>query len=263
VKHPLEGSAAKVKRASLHLETLHTEIRGFVKSEPKPYRFVSKVDVETSRYLLRIVIEREPPIEWSLITGDFVQNLRAALDYLVWQLVIANGREPSHRNAFPLFDGRPELGSQEARTWSRMVRGVSTDALDFIEYCQPYRGGDGPGAHLLTALRELSNEDKHRTLLAAYSAIEANPGAMDFEVVGVRDVRSPVEGGKVYAGRPLNNYDLVLESPVVITGPNPEVKLNGELPMDVGFGWKPVPLQGLRQMVQSVAEIVAACRNFV
>jgi hypothetical protein len=64
---PLAGCVGKVERAKLHLEALHAEIRPFLRSEPKPYRFVSKIDVETSRYVLLVVIERKPPIEWSLI----------------------------------------------------------------------------------------------------------------------------------------------------------------------------------------------------
>ena len=236
-----------------------------METEPKPYRFVSKVDVETSRYLLRIVIEREPPVGWSLIVGDFVQNLRAALDHLVWQLVRANGQQPGRSIAFPIFDQEPPMrrGHRERERWKAMTRGVHPAALRFIERLQPYSpGGDGPSRNVLTALRKLSNEDKHRTILSAFSAIEHRE-PIEIDVVGVRDVRTPVEGGQVYAGRALKSYDLVLEAPVEIIGPNPEVKLEGTLPMDVGFGWKPVPLNGLVQMVQSVAAIIAYARGFV
>lgn len=104
---PLIGPKLKVKRAATHLEALHKEIRPFLDSKPKPYRFVSKVDVETSRYVLHLIIERPPPLEWSLLVGDFVQNLRAALDHLIWQMIRANGQKPGGRSAFPIFDQRP------------------------------------------------------------------------------------------------------------------------------------------------------------
>src|ERR1700752_1107379 len=128
---PLRGCAAKVQRASRHLEAPPAAIRPFVESEPKPYRFVSKVDVESSRYLLRVVIEREPPIEWSLILGDFVQNLRAALDPLVWQLVRANGIEPTRRTAFPIFDQPPSRKRRQGEweKWNAMLKGVHPGAL--------------------------------------------------------------------------------------------------------------------------------------
>jgi hypothetical protein len=262
---PLAGCVGKVERANLHLQALHAEISPFLKSEPKPYRFVSKVDVETSRYVLLVVIERKPPIEWSLIAGDFVQNLRAALDHLVWQLVRANGLRPTGGNAFPLFDQAPpkKRSHPERLKWDRMLRGVHPAAVRLIEICQPYNGADGPSRHVLAALRKLSNEDKHRTLIPAFSAVEARPDRMNLEVVGVRDVRAPIEGGKVHTGYALKSYDLVLETAVEITGPNPEVKLEGNLPLDIGFGWKPVPLQGFVQMCKAVALTISQARSFL
>ena len=264
-KDPLAGCVGKVERASLHLKSLHAEITPFLESKPKPYRFISKVDVETSRYVLLVVIERQPPLEWSLIAGDFIQNLRAALDHLVWQLVRANGQKPTGGNAFPLFDQLPpkKRGHPERQKWDRALAGVHPGAINFIELCQPYKGPDGPSRHLLAALRKLSNEDKHRTLIPAFSAVEARPDRMNLEVVGVRDVRAPVEGGKVHAGYALKSYDLVLESPVESTGPEPEVKLEGNLPLDIGFGWKPVPLQGFTQMCHAVAATIDRARSFM
>lgn len=262
---PLVGCAAKVKRAGAHLESLYSDIGPFIKAEPEPYRFISKVDVETSRYLVRVVIDRDPPIGWSLIVGDFVQNLRAALDHLVWQLVRANGQPPQASSAFPIFDQPPpnRPGHGERERWNRMTQGLHPAATQFIERCQPYHGMDGPGTHVLTGLRRLSNEDKHRTLLPAFAAIQTVPAPFEVDVEWVRDVREPLQGGHLYAGRPLNNYDVVLEVPVEITGPNPEVKLKTEFPLDVGFGWKPVPLQALAQMSETVAGVVAYARRFV
>lgn len=259
---PLEGVVAKIQRASSHLEALYAEVRTFVESEPKPHGFVSKVDVETSRYIALVRIYRPPPVEFSLIAGDFIQNLRAALDHLVWQMVKANGQTPGNRNAFPIFDQRPsnKRGNRDRERWNAMTRGLHPAAERFIELCQPYNGPDGPRAHSLAALRRLSNEDKHRTLLAAYNAIESRPDRFDLDVVGVRDVRSPVERAEVYAGRPLNDYDLVLTAPVVITGPSPEVELKGQLPIDVGFGNPPVPLEALKQMVHQIATLAVASR---
>lgn len=262
---PLVGCIGKVERASLHLQALHRAIGPFLESEPKPYRFMSKVEVESSRYLMIVFIKREMPIEWSLIAGDFLQNLRAALDHLVWQLVIANGFKPTAGNAFPIFDERPpsKRSDRERRKWERCIHGVHRDAVSYIESCQPYHGADGPTTHLLWALRELSNEDKHRTLIPALSAIEARPDRMNLEIVGVRDVRAPIEGGKVMAGKALKNGSLVLEAPVEVTGPDPEVKMEGNLPLDVGFGEIPVPLQGFIQMIEAVGATIGQARQFL
>lgn len=254
---PLRGSLAKIDRAGAHLDTLYNEIRAFHDLPTKAYRFISKVDVETSRYLMRVLIEKPLPVEWSLIVGDFVNNLRAALDHMVWEFVQANGQKPSVRNAFPIFDYPVPVdpGDRSRKRWDGMVGGISAPALALVESCQPHLGEDGPRSHLLHALRELSNEDKHRVVLASFGAIEQPSGALDLEIVEVTDVR-PLQAGQLHAGMALKHGSLVFEAPVEITGPNPQVKANAKFPMDIGFGDPIVPLKGLRQMIEVVAQIV-------
>lgn len=261
--HPLREAAEKVKRAAAHLEALHAAIRQFNDSEPKPYRLVPEVDQASSRYLLRIRIERDPPPQWSLIAGDFIQNLRASLDYLVWQLVLDNDHRPGRGNAFPIFDEEPPRNpnNRHRQRWKASLRGVGPEAVEFIEALQPFNAPHGPDRHLLTALRELSNQDKHRSLMPAFSAIQREPGLADVTVVGVHDVRAPIEGGKLLAGRALGDGDLVLEAPIEILGPDPMVEIEGRLPLDVAFGRSLVPLEGLRQMCDAVAETLAAARH--
>lgn len=252
--HPFHGSIRKTDRAITHLHSLQGQIKSFFDEEAEPLRAVSKVDVKTSRYLMRVVIDRPFPDWWGLIVGDFVQNLRAALDHLVCRLLYADDREPTKRNAFPIFDQLPAGDSR--RTWNGMVAGLDAAAVSFIERCQPYHRGNGPRGHTLHALRELSNEDKHRLLLPAVAAIK-NPGEQFFiDVVSSRDV-GPVQGGKLYSEYALKNGDLVLEAPVEITGPNPEVKTDANFTLDIGFGREPVvPLKGLVQMLDSVVATV-------
>jgi len=263
VDDPLAGSSAKIKRAATHLDLLHKEIRAFHNLDPKPYRFITKVDVDTSRYVMRVRLDADLPVEWSLIAGDFVHNLRSALDHMVWQFVLTNGGKPSRMTSFPIRDtppGDPNDGAR--RSWDPALAAVGSSARDLVARCQPYRGTDTPdGRHLLSALRDLSNEDKHRVVLARYVAIEQPSTPLALDVLAVRDVR-PLTTGQLYTGRALKDGDLVLEAPVEITGPNPEVTANGELPLDVGFGDDPiVPLKGLRQMVETVAQVVAEGRS--
>jgi hypothetical protein len=262
--HPLREAGEKIKRASHHLQTLHTEIRCFTEQDPKPYRFVPEIDAASSQCLWRVKIESDPPPKWSLITGDFVQNLRASLDYLVWQLVLANDCEPGRQNAFPLVDQQPPLNpkNDNRRRWEAKVAGVDPRAVEFIESCQPFNGPDGPERHVLAALRDLSDQDKHRSLMPAFSAIQREPGLADLEIVGTQDVEQPVEGGKLLAGYALKDGDLVLEAPIRITGPNPAVDMAGQLPLDVAFGDALVPMEGLRQMCHAVAQTVAAADPF-
>ncbi len=264
-RDPLAGCIAKVERAEAHFHSLHPKISTFLNSEPKPYRFVAEIDVEAAKALWRLHVVEEPPLEWSTIAGDYVQNLRAALDHLIWVLVKANGHEPTRGNAFPIFDVKPpdRRSHGERQRWNRQVYGLHPSVLGFLDRCQPYKGPDPPGTHVLAGLRTLSNEDKHRTLLPAFVAVAENKPSK-LRGLETRDIERPdLNTLQVRAGRPLKEHDVVVEMPIAITGPNPEVKLKAELPLDVGIGRKPVPLKGLEQMSQVVGSVLAYSRRFL
>jgi len=261
---PLAGCEEKLKRADFHFDSLKSLIGTFFEAKPDSYWVIPEVDVESSRCLGRIRITREPPLNWSVVVGDYVQNLRAVLEHLIWQLVIANGEKPSSGNAFPLFDQEPPQDpcNGERKRWERNVWGVSAEALRFIEFCQPYKALHGPTGHTLSALRLLSNEDKHRTLVPALAAIHRDPDLVSIDLVEFRDIRPPTERVTIHAGRPLKDRSVVFQTPVIITGPNPEVEAKTNLPLDIGFGRKPVPLEGLKQMSEAVAMILRESRRF-
>ena len=150
----------------------------------------------------------------------------------------------------------------ERKKWERNVRGVSAEALGFIEFCQPYKALHGPTGHTLSALRLLSNEDKHRTLVPALAAIHGDPEHFSIDLIEVRDIRPPTERVTIHTGRPLKDRDIVFQAPVTIIGSNPEVKAKTKLPLDIGFGRKPVPLEGLKQMSEAVAIVLRESRRF-
>ena len=202
----------------------------------------------------------------SVIVGDYIHNLRCVLDHLLHQLVIANGCEPTRRNAFPLFDQEPpeDRSNRERRTWEAQVKGISVDALRFVKVCQPYEALDGnPAAHTLAGLRRLSNQDKHRTLVPCICAVYGNPELFKIDLVRYEDVLRPTGKITVHAGRPLKDGDVVFHSPVTITGPCPKVETQGQTPVDIGFGSPPVPMKGLKQMSEATGMVLQNCRQFV
>jgi hypothetical protein len=264
---PLAGCIAKVERAEAHLATLFPLINAFLSAErePKPYRLAPEIHAESARCLWRFRVVEKPPLDWSMIVGDYLQNLRAALDHLVWILVRANGCEPSRGNCFPLFDVEPsrKRANGERGRWNRQVAGLHPAVINFIEDCQPYKAPDGPDSHILGALRTLSNEDKHRTVLPTLIAINEDATKFKFKSLEVRDIKVPPEPIQMRAGRPLQENDVALEMPIEITGPQPEVKLVGAVSLDVGFGGRPVPVKGLEQMAPAVAQVLARCTRFL
>lgn len=263
---PLAGCEEKLKRAEFHFETLKSTVHSFFKAKPKPYVIVTHVDVESSRVLARIRIGTEPPLHWSAIAGDYVQNLRAVLDHLAWQLVIANGEKPGFGNCFPIFDTPPpdDPTHPDRERWERNIKGVSAGARRFIEACQPYKGVDAPDSiNALTALRVLSNEDKHRTLIPMLTAISGPSKLVRIEFFDLVDVEPPSKPVKFHAGSPLKDNDLVFQVPIEITGDSPQVKTKGNLPVDIGFGRNPVPLESLKQMGKAVGLVLVASRRYI
>jgi hypothetical protein len=264
-KDPLAGCFAKVERAEHHYDTLHSQIGAFMGKEPKPYGLVPEVQEDAGRNVWRLRIFEEPPLEWSTIVGDYVHNLRAALDHLIWVLVKANGFKPGRGHAFPIFDVEPpkDSGNGERRRWNRQVYGLHPNVVRFIELCQPYNRPDSPSLHRLYAVRTLSNEDKHRTLLPAFVAIKESEKALSLKSIEVRDIAPTVGGVTLYTGRPLEDGDIALHADIQVTGPNPYFKLDGEVALDVGFGRKPIPVKGLEQLSESVIGMLDYSRRFL
>jgi hypothetical protein len=102
------------------------------------------------------------------VLGDLLNNLRAALDHLAWQLVL-NGSDQKPKNPeavqFPLYTQRGSRASGKGFRGNvgRRLPGVSQDAVAFIERCQPYaRRRD---LRPLALLVRLSNDDKHRAVV--------------------------------------------------------------------------------------------------
>ena len=94
--------------------------------------------------------------------GDIAQNLRSALDHVVWQLVLANGGTPKPGGGgtqFPILAEETRHGSLAVRT---VAGGVSPAALKIIEAAQPYSTAADRYGSAPAIVRHISNTDKHR-----------------------------------------------------------------------------------------------------
>lgn len=157
----------KFSRAQVHLQQLTELVDAFLATQP--YSAVEEVNEQdrstgpnpfasVSR-TFRGVIRDKPPSEWSPIIGDCLNNLRSSLDHMAWALANGEGRQ----TAFPIFTSSEEY---KRVTPVRHLRYVREDAHTLIEGVQPYHHLDGPEAHPLFLLDRLTNDDKHRELLA-------------------------------------------------------------------------------------------------
>jgi len=153
----LEPCWVKVSRAQAHFDAVNAEIGSFLNT--RPYSVSLQNDPKTNDVIVEADALQEPPSSWSVLIGDCVHNLRTALDYLVTQLVKAEGGTPGNRHEFPIaFD--PGYYSEHV---PRKLAGLSKGTVDLIETLQPYTGRNDWRQDLLV-LHDLDRYDKHRFL---------------------------------------------------------------------------------------------------
>lgn len=152
----------KIERAREHAARLHEHLRAFLATTP--YKVAARRD-ELSRKPIYFVAAVEPvPDVISLVAGDALQNLMAALDHLAYQLVCkdTNDRPPNPNWIyFPIADDQEKYDAKK----SGKMAGVGSTTIAAIDALKPYRGGDD----VLWSLYRLNNIEKHRLLLTVGS----------------------------------------------------------------------------------------------
>lgn len=152
---------AKLDWAGHHLDTLEAAIQSFKDTDPIPVG--RKFDPDSSEEVWYVNgVPKEPPDALSFIAGDFLANLRASLDYLVWQLVLENNGTPNRRNAFPVTT-HPDWWADALKPRKRL-NGVDAKAVAAIKQLQPCFGTNPYRVKWLEWIEELTVIDKHRHL---------------------------------------------------------------------------------------------------
>lgn len=167
----LSASDAKIARAEEHFQCLKREL-DLATEKRHPYTLRSEFDPQTGWCIvfLRNMKVREPRL--ASIAGDYIHNLRSALDYIVTALVdITPKLQLTTNHQFPLYD---DAGTYATKVWTMgetvgrgPLRGLK-DGLTIFEPFQPYHTQPDPDADPLAQLQRLSNADKHRQILGYY-----------------------------------------------------------------------------------------------
>lgn len=181
--HPLAGMQVKLERAREQLEELNKEMESFF--ERGAFAVYEQRKQSGREVVFRVRVRENPPLAWSAIIGDCLQNMRSSLDYLAWELATLNtSGTPPETTGFPIYirpdeyhsvrkDGKPQ-------SWSglRKTERMAGDVQAVVEDLQPFRerGGLSPGVlptggferlrrlNPLWILKELSRFDRHRAL---------------------------------------------------------------------------------------------------
>lgn len=155
----LRDAWTRLYRARENYEALHEEALKFL------YEYVKGMnegwDTERETFVLRF---RKP--EDSILTGrpralvvDIVEDLRSALDYMVFELSALNETGLNERTPQFVIADTKEAFDDQSKTRLRYL--TDEQRTQFIEKLQPFNGN-----HLLGVLRDLSNQSKHRRLLS-------------------------------------------------------------------------------------------------
>ena len=150
----LEGINAKIERVRVELLSLEYDITAVCTHLRRQIIYEQFQPGGSS-------LEGHPslPIDYSIRVGQIAHNLRSALDHLVWQLVLVNGKEPDSRNEFPIFDSEEKYQKES----KRKLKGVSAGRCELVGGFQPFSLCGDIGRHLWM-LHSLCNIDKHRHL---------------------------------------------------------------------------------------------------
>jgi hypothetical protein len=162
-KPSLEGAFERLSRAGEHIEELKRAIT--------PIKFeldgVPQQQEMAPGKIGTLVMFNTPtiPPRISAIIGDVCYNLRAALDYLVFNLSALDSGLDYPGTQFPIED-RPKNFRYRVETRG-LLGGMNARHRAAIEALQPYKG-----SQWAKTLKEISNPDKHRNLAA--TAVDAS-----------------------------------------------------------------------------------------
>ena len=254
--HPLDGCNAKLNRAHEHLATLTAAHRDYLATKPYVADQEYRPDADEIVYFGRVV--NPPPLRLGVVIGDLIHNLRSALDHLVWQLVMWNGRTPTRDNQFPVCTDASKWGKTSARMLSR----VRQEHVDLIRSVQPF-GKIDPGASPLARLHRLWNEDKHQVVSTLLGAVRdptdvsfiRRPISLD-KFTPVRDIAEMISA-EGYYGIPLGSGQPLARLKIKASGPRPNAAMLSQWIAGLAFASDGAPVErSIDEMARTVEGIV-------
>jgi hypothetical protein len=171
----LAGPHARLDRADALINELNVATKAFAAT--RPYRAVQVDDPNPLNRRFVVEAVDEVPLDIRVRAGEVVHHTRAALDLLVYQLLLRAGVDDERRLrrcAFPIIRVHDPTDRQQAANYAarmtKAIDGVFDDARGRIEAVQPWRPENAGAWSHLSQVEELDNTQKHRLLLTGVIA---------------------------------------------------------------------------------------------
>jgi hypothetical protein len=233
----LTGARLKLRRARDHLEILGDELAAFNAGEP--YRIVHEPNADSSEHIFYAKVLKEPPPFLSVIVGDALQNMRSALEHLVWGLTPQSTRATAEWTVgFPIYAKESTFVQRDKNTSSgystrsgmHKIWTMDLKARTAIQQLQPYKTGHDE----LLLLNELARVDRHQSLRMMGGANPSftygwrkrgtnGPFVADFSLI--RDQINVTFGGPFVDGAEIGHFRFN----------EPEMEVQFDLPRYVAF----------------------------
>lgn len=218
VKPSLDNARERILRAEEHILDIERIVKAVPLDKNAP---VVATQNDAGVYVASFTVRNQRvPAMVAIRIGETIYNLRAALDYLIYEMSILDSGKPANRSQFPLESTKDGWKMHQA-SWMTGVNAIHKAA---IELYQPYNG-----IAWTATLRDLSNPDKHRSLVFA-----------------THGVRVTVEGSAVLK---VQADGVFFKNPV-------EVKY--EATPTVLFADRSLVTQTLEKLKASVSDVIAA-----
>jgi hypothetical protein len=250
----------KIERAKELVRDLETRLTAF--KGDYPYDVISEIDAQTSQRTFRFRTRHDIPVEISLRTGEVLQNLRSALDYVVCALV--EKKTPGGTTRFTGFPVFPN--AQEYKAGSpRKIHGMAKRAMHAMDLNKPYKGGTDALWHL----RQLNDREKHRLLLTAGIAFRVNVDTKFGGSYLIQRGRSIRMGGTIIREdvTPPNRVFPVEDGAVFFTAPA-DMNVDPQFTFEIAFN-EPQIIEGepilptIHQLTNLIEGIVSTLKPFL
>jgi hypothetical protein len=242
--------------ANRDLDALEGEIGEWLEADT--YAVTVERNSETREYVPRISIPSGPEFEWGYQVGRIANDLRSALDHLVYQLAIANGSDPEKdRTQFPIFTVSEHYFQRRRRDRTsardRYLAGVDDGSRTIIDGYQPFQRGLSAEEDPLAVLAWLNDAHKHRIIHAGLMAIDGLRVRFDPAGPGELALIDMPTGGKPWV---LEDGAELLRIHSDDPGWNPKAEIELHSSPSVVFGERRLRLADIRRIGGHVEEIV-------